>query len=197
MSALDHSVAIGRRVADLLDPSHPVDGVTSGTIRPVLRQIAILERAGGGSAAADDFAATARWGARDARGAVMPGPGRVEQRPYAVAELPDANAMPGLGETTTDIYLNEQLLWRNVPSDVWQYTIGGFQVLKKWLSYRADAVIERPLSLEEINYFRDTARRLAALRLMADELDENYRACAEASWPWRTTSIVSAPAGSV
>jgi hypothetical protein len=26
--------------------------------------------------------------------------------------------------------------WLNVPETVWDYTIGGYQVIKKWLSYR-------------------------------------------------------------
>jgi hypothetical protein len=186
ITALEHSVAIGRRVADLLDPSRAIEGVTTGTIQMALRQIAVLERVGGGAAAGNDFAARARWGARDARGAVMPGPGLVEQRLYSESELADGDAAT-LGDTTVDIYLNDQLFWRNVPTEVWNFTIGGFQVLKKWLSYRAHAVIERPLTLDEINYFRDVARRLAALRLMSNELDENYRACADASWPWRIT----------
>ena len=32
--------------------------------------------------------------------------------------------------------LNESAYWRNVPEKVWDYTIGGYQVIKKWLSYR-------------------------------------------------------------
>jgi hypothetical protein len=36
---------------------------------------------------------------------------------------------------------------------------------------------------------RDTARRLAALRLLGPDLDSNYRACAEGSYPWRTISL--------
>jgi hypothetical protein len=66
LEALEASAARGRRVADLLDPSRAVNGVTSGSILPVLRQVAVLEHVGGGSAAGDDFAVTARWGARDA-----------------------------------------------------------------------------------------------------------------------------------
>ncbi|TCM52596.1 N-6 DNA methylase [Rhizobium sp. PP-F2F-G48] len=190
VTVLESSVALGRHVANLLDPSQPVDGVTTGAIWPVLRHIAVLERLGGGSAAGIDFAMTARWGARDSRGAVMPGPGRIDQRAYAEGELPSSAELTTLGETTNDVYLNEQIFWRNVPAEVWDFTIGGFQVLKKWLSYRSHAVIDRPLSLSEVNYFRDTARRLATLRLMAGELDANYQACAEASWPWRTVSSV-------
>jgi hypothetical protein len=118
----------------------------------------------------------------------MPGPGRVEHRPFGATEISTDHLTSAFGDTTTDIYLNDQLFFRNVPTEIWSFTIGGFQVLKKWLSYRAQAVIDRPLSLAEVNYFRDTARRLAALRLMAAELDENYQTCAEASWPWRVVS---------
>ena len=123
----------------------------------------------------------------------MPGPGLVDERPYGTAETPRPEDMAALGATTVDVYVNEHLLWNNVPTEVWDFTIGRFQVLKKWLSYRAYAVIDRPLTLEEVNDFRDTARRLAALRLMGDELDQNHQACAEASWPWRVTAAATGP----
>ena len=94
-----------------------------------------------------------------------------------------------LGARTRDIYLNDTVYWRNIPDEVWNFTIGGYQVLKKWLSYRVEPILARPLSLTEINYLRDTARRLAALRLLGPELDRNYRACAEGSYPWRTVTL--------
>ena len=50
-----------------------------------------------------------------------------------------------LGEITFDIYLNDRAYWRNVPSAVWSYKLGGYQVLKKWLSYRERGVLGRPL----------------------------------------------------
>jgi hypothetical protein len=182
---LSASVALGRRLADLLDPSRAVVGVTSGTIDAVLRQTGVLERVGGGSATSSDFAMTARWGARDARGAVMPGPGRIIERPYGPLESATHAQREVLGEHTMDIYLNEHLFWRNIPTEVWGFTIGGFQVLKKWLSYRADAVIGRPLTLAEVNYVSETARRLAAIRMLGSLLDANYQGCADGSWPWR------------
>lgn len=40
-----------------------------------------------------------------------------------------------------------------------------------------------PNTSVEVRYVRDVARRLAALRLMAVELDANYRACAAAHRP--------------
>jgi hypothetical protein len=46
---------------------------------------------------------------------------------------------------------------------VWEYTIGGYQVIKKWLSYRESELLGRALTLAEANEVRDTARRLTAI----------------------------------
>lgn len=180
------SAALGRRVADLLDPDTPVPGVTTGTIDAALREIAVLEKIGGGSASSVELAVTARWGAQDRRGAVMPGPGKVAERDYAESETACRDQAGALGARTQDVFLNDAVYWRNIPDEVWNFTIGGFQVLKKWLSYRVEPILHRPLTLAEINYMRETARRLAALRLLGPQLDRNYRACAEGSYPWRT-----------
>ncbi len=51
---------------------------------------------------------------------------------------------------TLDIYLNNDAYWRNVPEPVWTYYIGGYQVIKKWLSYREFALLGRPLNLDEV-----------------------------------------------
>ncbi len=71
----------------------------------------------------------------------------------------------GLGETTFDVYLNDRAYWRNVPAAVWNYKLGGYQVLKKWLSYRERNILGRPLLPEEVEHFTDTARRIAAVLL--------------------------------
>ena len=77
------------------------------------------------------------------------------------------NSADALGDTTFDIHLNDRAYWRNVPSSVWHYKLGGYQVLKKWLSYRERGVLGRALRPEEVQHFTDTARRIAGiLRLM-------------------------------
>jgi hypothetical protein len=48
---------------------------------------------------------------------------------------------------------------------------------------REQPLLGRALSPTEIRYVRDMARRLAALRLMAPDLDANYRVCAAAHRP--------------
>ena len=68
-----------------------------------------------------------------------------------------------LGDTTFDIYLNERSYWRNVPANVWGYKLGGYRVLKKWLSYREHKVLGRSMKSDEVEHFMDTARRVAAI----------------------------------
>ena len=77
--------------------------------------------------------------------------------------MSDASAI--LGPTTFDVYLNDNAYWRNVPDAVWHYELGGYQVLKKWLSYRERTVLNRSISVDEIEYFTETARRIAAMLL--------------------------------
>jgi len=57
-----------------------------------------------------------------------------------------------LGGACYDVYLNDRAYWRCVPARVWKYTIGGYQVMKKWLSYRERALLGRDLKPEEARY---------------------------------------------
>ncbi len=158
------SAARGRELAALLDSDTPVPGVTTGALRPETAAIAVPATVDGGNMTGDDFALTAGWGHFGQGEAVMPGQGRVVERPYTSAEraaLGDAAAT--LGDATLDVYLNDRAYWRNVPAAVWSYKLGGYQVLKKWLSYRERKVLGRPLSPEEVQHFTDTARRIGAV----------------------------------
>lgn len=84
-------------------------------------------------------------------------------------------ALTLLGETTVDVYLNDHAFWANVPINVWEYTIGGYQVLKKWLSYREQKVLGRTLTLDEVRAVTHIARRIAAQLLQQPQLDANYQ----------------------
>ena len=85
-----------------------------------------------------------------------------------------------LPDTAVDVYLNNHTYWANVPADVWAMTIGGYPVLKKWLSYREFKVLGRPLRQDEEDrlYFTEVVRRLKALLLLGNALDASYRAVA-------------------
>lgn len=53
-------------------------------------------------------------------------------------------------------------------------TIGGYQVIKKWLSYRQRQILSRDLNIEEAREVTNIARRLTAIVLTYPFLDENY-----------------------
>ena len=163
-AALAASAARGRELAALLDSDTAVAGVTTGALRPELASIAVPATTDGGNMAGDDFAVTAGWGHFGTGDAVMPGQGRAVERDYSVAERAAlGDAVSTLGETAFDVHLNERAYWHNVPAAVWNYQLGGYQVLKKWLSYRESKVLGRPLLAEEVQHFTDTARRIGAI----------------------------------
>ena len=154
----------GRKLAALLDCETPVSGVTEGALRPEMAVIGVPSTVNGGNMAGEDFSLTKGWGHFGQGEVVMPGQGRVVEREYMAAEREALGSAVGvLGGTTFCVYLNERAYWRNVPSAVWQYKLGGYQVLKKWLSYRERKVLGRPLRPEEVRHFTDTARRIAAI----------------------------------
>lgn len=162
--ALETSGMLGRTVADLLLTDKPVPGVTSGKLRPELRAIGIPSRVEGGTIdPATDLVVDAGWGFRGQRNAVMCGKGRV---------LPSATDP----DNAVDVFINSKVYWSNVPGDVWSMTIGGYPVIKKWLSYREHKVLGRPLRLDEVTYVTEVIRRLQSLLLLGPDLDDNYRA---------------------
>ena len=93
-------------------------------------------------------------------------------------------AIAQLGGSTCDIYLNDRVYWKNVPINVWEYTIGGYQVIKKWLSYRESKLLKRAINPDEAHHVRDMARRIAAICLMQPALDANYAAVKAATYNW-------------
>ena len=182
----------GRELAALLDPDTEVAGVTAGVSRPELAAIAVPTTRDGGNMAGYDFVVSAGWGHFGMGDAVMPGQGRVVERDYTAAELAAlGDAISALGDTTFDVYLNERSYWRNVPAVVWNYQLGGYQVLKKWLSYRESKVLDRALRPEEVQHFADTARRISAIIQLAN----SYQMCAVRKTP--TSYATPNPAGNL
>ena len=152
--ALARSAAHGRKLVTLLDPETTVRGVTQTPLRTEIAAIAVPTTVVGRNMTGDDFAVTAGWGHFGAGDAVMPGKGHIVERPYAPEESAAmGEALPVLGDATIDVHLNGDAFWRNVPSAVWDYRLGGYQVLKKWLSYREHKVLSRRLSAEEVRHF--------------------------------------------
>ncbi|MFP5265461.1 MAG: type ISP restriction/modification enzyme [Blastocatellia bacterium] len=196
--ALEASSRLGREIAALLDTETPVPNVTTGAIRPELKSIAVVSSAGGASLnpEAGDLALTAGWGHGGKGGVTMPGKGKIVARDYSDAEMEaieqgarSLNLSPEvaarhLGATTLDIYLNEKAYWKNVPAKVWDYTIGGYQVIKKWLSYREKELLGRALTADEAREVMAMARRIAAILLLEPALDANYESVKQSSYAW-------------
>ena len=164
------SIARGRELAALLDPETPVPGVTTGQLRPEIAAIAVPATTHGHNMFGDDFGLTAGWGHFGSGQAVMPGQGQAVERAYTGSESSAlGTALDTVGETTYDIHLNDHAYWRNVPTDVWNYRLGGYQVLKKWLSYRERKVLGRALTVEEVGYFSEVARRIGAILIPSSQ----------------------------
>lgn len=182
---------LGEELARLLDPEREAPGVSTGSIREELKVLGVVRRTDGGELDEADLELTAGWGYHGARNAVMPGSGHVVEREYTADEraaiaagalerdLSEGQALALLGETTLDVYLNDVAYWTNVPAGVWEYTLGGYPVVKKWLSYRERDVLGRPLKLEEVRYVTEMVRRIAAILLKGPALDAHYAAVKE------------------
>jgi hypothetical protein len=176
----------------LLDPDVPVG---PAAVKPLIR-VGTLSSSTGNALDSAELAVTAHWGVAGQGGVCMPSTGKLTERAYtaverdAIAEAAEplrmsaAQAIDLLGDTCFDVYLNDVAYWRCVPSNVWRYTIGGYQVIKKWLSYRERALLGRDLKPEEARYVTEMVRRIAALVLMQRELDANYERVKVDVWEW-------------
>lgn len=157
---LQAGAVLGRQIAALLDPETPVEGVTTLKVRADLKGLGELTVKKGEKA--PDLAIAARWGYAGQGGVSMPGPGQVSTGTR--------------GEGYLDIHLNATTRWKDVPEAVWSYTLGGYQVLKKWLSYRESALLGRALTSDEAQQFTHHVRRIASILALHEKLDEHYGA---------------------
>ena len=89
-----------------------------------------------------------------------------------------------LGGACYDVYLSDVAYWRCVPARVWTYTIGGYRVMKKWLSYRERPLLGRDLKPDEARYVTEMTRRIAAILLLEPALDANYERVKADAYPW-------------
>jgi hypothetical protein len=118
----------------------------------------------------------------------MPRRGKAPERDWSPIELARLATLAGaqsltrddvlnlVGQRCVDVYLNGDSFWAAVPTNVWDYTLGGYQVLKKWLSYREEPLLGRPLHEDEARYFAQVVRRITAILLLGPALDASYNA---------------------
>ncbi len=187
------SVALGKQIAALLDTEQDAGAIHES---PLQKIAAFTLPRGTQLKEAQHFAVTAGWGHAGKGGVTMPGKGRIVERDYTEQERASVAAglfrdpesadikSPLLGARTSDVYLNEAAHWSNIPLRVWDYTIGGYPVIKKWLSYREEKLLGRALSKDEVRYVQEMARRIAAILLLEPDLDANYQSVKEHSYAW-------------
>jgi hypothetical protein len=184
------SATLGRRLAEFLDPESDLHLAGEWSF---LARLSIPSELPEGTPDRDRrnaarLALTAGWGGRGQGETVMPGHGRAPQRDWNPTEhdrlaalaarenLTLDDALTLLGQSCVDVYLNDSASWAAVPTNVWEYTLGGYQVLKKWLSYREEPLLGRPLHEDETRYFSQVVRRITAILLLGPALDANYGA---------------------
>lgn len=124
------SAALGQQVAALLDPESLVPEVTTGRLRPEVRSVGRLTVTGSTSfnAGGGDGEVNVRWGIVGNKGITMPSHGRVKVRDFTPEEraaIQDAGVAL-LGADTCDVWINAKVYWKNVPSKVWAYQLGGY-----------------------------------------------------------------------
>ena len=183
---MQSSALLGKRIAALLDTEQPTTEIEGSPFS----KVGVISRVEGGQIQIEkgELEVKANWGYR-VKTNVQPGKGKAVKRDYTPDELKileesaaqfglSANELTQiLGAQTLDVYLNDAAFWRNVPEAVWNYTIGGYQVLKKWLSYRETAVLGRSLTAEEAREVSSIVRRITAILLLSKDLNANYEAC--------------------
>jgi hypothetical protein len=187
---LAQSASLGRKLAHLLDAESLFHFAAEWSF---LARISIPDEFQEGTYNRDPrnaarFAITAGWGSRGQGDTVMPGRGKAPERNWtstelerlatlaATQDLTQEQALLLLGSRCVDVYLNDDSCWLGVPINVWEYTLGGYQVLKKWLSYREEPLLGRPLHEEEVRYFSQVVRRITAILLLGPALDASYSA---------------------
>jgi Type ISP C-terminal specificity domain/Eco57I restriction-modification methylase len=193
-SDLLSSAQLGQRLADLLDMDTN-DAALGPAVLARRRTVARLSSVSGRPLAEDsgDLAITISWGVEQEReqrsGAishvVMPGNGRIEirHRTDAEREAVTSDEVDLLGTEVVDVYLNDEAYWRGIPQAVWDFKIGGFPVLRKWLSYRTRNILGRDLTSAEARTFTSICLRLTELVLLGPQLDANYLAATGSKSP--------------
>jgi Type ISP C-terminal specificity domain len=165
----DRLVAAGEQVTRLLDADRDAGNVIKAVVgADRARALGPLKRADAKQVRPDDLKITVTyWGG---------GKGRWKPRAFMAEELPAIEFGDAWGERTGDLFVNDHAYFANVPEQVWNYQLGGYPVLKKWLGYRqADRRDGKQLTDDECRWFRQIIQRTAALLALGPSLNALYQ----------------------
>ncbi|HMI89026.1 MAG TPA: type ISP restriction/modification enzyme [Polyangiaceae bacterium] len=166
-SAAAQATALGDQLASLLDPSRDVEALVSDVLGlHRMRHLAVLSTADkrpvqpGGEALTFSY-----FGG--GKGKYLPRPFREEEQAHAA-----------WGSETGELWINKRVFVGNVPIRVWEYELGGYPLLKKWLGYRQQSHRDgRLLTIAEMKMIRSIVHRIASVLALGSALDRVYEAC--------------------
>lgn len=164
-------VELGDQIAQLLNPFHKAAAVVKAILGSDANALVVPQKVGGGNLKESDLTVDfSYYGA---------GAGRWEERAIDDGEVQREQ----WGETTGNLYLSKSVFLKHVPRAIWQYELGGYPVIKKWLGYRqATKRNGTPLSLGELDELREIALRIATLLTIRPLLDKAYEAASGNAW---------------
>jgi len=70
-------------------------------------------------------------------------------------------------ETTGRVYINDKQYFEGIPKETWEFQVGGYQVLEKWLKDRKG----RTLSTGDIIHYRKVVTAFSETRRIMQEID--------------------------
>lgn len=75
-------------------------------------------------------------------------------------------------EATQRVYINKDQCFEGIANEVWEYRIGAYQVMEKYLKDRGKE--KRKLSLDEINHYMNVAKAIRLTSELQKKVDELY-----------------------
>jgi predicted helicase len=106
----------------------------------------------------------------------VPGSNQVKPRGGFPKFIPAGESRTKTSEVAEEnrVYINLEQYFRGVPEDVWEFQVGGYQVLDKWLKDRRGRV----LSYDDLEHYQRIVVALKETIRLMDEIDQ-----AIPSWP--------------
>jgi predicted helicase len=83
-------------------------------------------------------------------------------------DIPGSNNIKFIQFQGERVYINKEQYFDGVPIDIWEYRIGGYQVLSKWLTYRKS----KELTSEDIEHFLQIIEIIRETLISMDEIDK-------------------------
>jgi hypothetical protein len=161
---LDDLVEAGDTVSILLDPLANPRSVLEEVLGDEKNDLAVLKHQSGEAINREDLLVTiSHFGS--ARGGWR-----------ARTDAPE-------GQRKGDLWINDEVYFRNVPEEVWEFRLGGYPVIKKWLGYRDQKRTGgEPLTPSQKDELREIIQRIAALLDLHPTLDQLYESALEDPW---------------